>query len=411
MVSDMNNNIDRVLVWAAIALLIIATATAFLSPDSTTTRWLLLISMPLLVFAILWGQRIRARYKRMRRLAQESLTAAIRDYEVNSNQAMGKSSGQFNILRNSIEQAGNIMTNATQRLSGSLTGLEHESTGQREKLKEMVDELLVLVSSDDQKEQTKGIQKFTLETEQLISRFVNTVTDLKSASDQIAVEFGRMNQQIEGVGNLLNDVNTITAQTDLLALNAAIEAARAGEAGRGFAVVADEVRSLAQRTSQFSEQIRSLLSEIEISIKTVDAAVEKATNTDLSVAAKSQESVALMWDEIQGLNSKASHQSQSIAGISENIHHLVIEGIISLQFEDIVNQLLIQIGDRSRKMERYLHDVITIQHSSGELDAAGFQQRTQQLQALLSSADKHFGDMDETAITQGSVDEGEVQLF
>ncbi|MBA1444960.1 MAG: hypothetical protein FE835_08700 [Gammaproteobacteria bacterium] len=407
----MNNNIDRVLVWAAIALLIIATATAFLSPDSTTTRWLLVISMPLLVFSILWGQRIRARYKRMRRLAQESLTAAIRDYEVNSNQAMGKSSRQFNILRNSIEQAGNIMTNATQRLSGSLTGLEHESTGQREKLKEMVDELLVLVSSDDQKEQTKGIQKFTLETEQLISRFVNTVTDLKSASDQIAVEFGRMNQQIEGVGNLLNDVNTITAQTDLLALNAAIEAARAGEAGRGFAVVADEVRSLAQRTSQFSEQIRSLLSEIEISIKTVDAAVEKATNTDLSVAAKSQESVALMWDEIQGLNSKASHQSQSIAGISENIHHLVIEGIISLQFEDIVNQLLIQIGDRSRKMERYLHDVITIQHSSGELDAAGFQQRTQQLQALLSSADKHFGDMDETAITQGSVDEGEVQLF
>ncbi|MBL3527779.1 MAG: hypothetical protein JMN27_03375 [gamma proteobacterium endosymbiont of Lamellibrachia anaximandri] len=407
----MKNNIDRVLVWAAITLLIIATATAFLSPDSTTTRWLLLISMPLLVFAILWGQRIRARYRRMRLLAHNSLTTAIRDYEVNSNQAMGKSSQQFNTLRDSIEQAGNIMTNATQRLSGSLAGLEHESTGQREKLQEMVDELLVLVSSDDQKEQTKGIQKFTIETEQLIGRFVATVTDLKSASDQIAVEFGRMNQQVEGVGNLLNDVNTITAQTDLLALNAAIEAARAGEAGRGFAVVADEVRSLAQRTSQFSEQIRSLLSEIERSIKTVDASVEKATSTDLSVAAKSQESVALMWDEIQGLNNKASHQSQSIAGISKNIHHLVSEGIISLQFEDIVNQLLIQIGERSRKMESYLHDVITIQRPSGDLDAAVFQHRAQQLQALLSTADRHFGDLDDTAITQSSVDEGEVQLF
>ncbi|RDH88382.1 MAG: hypothetical protein DIZ78_00100 [endosymbiont of Escarpia spicata] len=407
----MKNNIDRILVWAAITLLIIATATAFLSPDSTTTRWLLLISMPLLVFAILWGQRIRARYKRMRRQAHESLTAAIRDYEINSNQVMGKSSQQFNTLRDSIDQAGNIMTNATQRLSGSLAGLEHESTGQREKLQEMVDELLVLVSSDDQKEQTEGIQKFTIETEQLIGRFVTTVTDLKSASDQIAVEFGRMNQQVEGVGNLLNDVNTITAQTDLLALNAAIEAARAGEAGRGFAVVADEVRSLAQRTSQFSEQIRSLLSEIERSIKTVDASVEKATNTDLSVAAKSQESVASMWDEIQGLNNKATHQSQSIAGISENIHHLVSEGIISLQFEDIVNQLLIQIADRSRKMESYLHDVITIQRPSGDLDAAVFQQRAQQLQALLSTADRHFDDLDETAITQSSVDEGEVQLF
>jgi len=81
------------------------------------------------------------------------------------------------------------------------------------------------------------------------------------------------------IADIVGMIDEIAFQTNLLALNAAVEAARAGDAGRGFAVVAGEVRSLAQRSSQASKEIKTLITKSNGQVKQGVDLVNKAGAT------------------------------------------------------------------------------------------------------------------------------------
>jgi methyl-accepting chemotaxis protein len=72
---------------------------------------------------------------------------------------------------------------------------------------------------------------------------------------------GERSQEISGIVNL---INTISERTHVLALNASMQAAVAGEAGRGFAVVAEEVQRLAESSRLATQQISTLVSNIQL---------------------------------------------------------------------------------------------------------------------------------------------------
>ena len=103
------------------------------------------------------------------------------------------------------------------------------------------------------------------------------MTEINTKVDATAKKILALGEKSQSIGNITTMIDDIAEQTNLLALNAAIEAARAGEAGKGFAVVASEVRKLAERSSESTEEIRQLITEIQSETNSTIMGIEDST--------------------------------------------------------------------------------------------------------------------------------------
>ena len=163
---------------------------------------------------------------------------------------------------------------------------------------------------------------------QEMSRIAETVRGSSGAVSQL----GQQSQQIASIVNVIRE---IADQTNLLALNAAIEAARAGEQGRGFAVVADEVRKLAERTTQSTHEIASMVTQIQtgavnavssmdVGVNQVEAGVKLASQAGESIH-EIKDGAAKVDQAVISISEALREQTAASQDIARNVEQIALQ--------------------------------------------------------------------------------------
>jgi len=98
---------------------------------------------------------------------------------------------------------------------------------------------------------------------------------IREQVDMIAATVVSLAERAQDISGIVRAVDDLSEQIHLLALNAAIEAARAGDHGKGFAVVATEIRALADQSKRATNEIATILGEIQHGTNTAVMATEE----------------------------------------------------------------------------------------------------------------------------------------
>ncbi|MFZ1827247.1 MAG: methyl-accepting chemotaxis protein [Candidatus Competibacteraceae bacterium] len=143
-----------------------------------------------------------------------------------------------------------------------------------------------------------------------VRRTINGMNAIREHIQDTSKRIKRLGESSQEIGDIVALINDIADQTNILALNAAIQASAAGEAGRGFAVVADEVQRLAERSSNATKRIETLVKTIQADTNEAVISMEKSTSEVVSGA---------------GLAEKAGEALEEIEKVSAKLAELIDE--------------------------------------------------------------------------------------
>jgi len=292
-------------------------------------------------------------------------------------------------IESSAENIKKLLNENVENLYTSFSGLNSDVKHQQSMLMEIINKMSEKSNSsqggenNEQEENLSKIRYFADEMLSTMDYFVKQVLETSQDSMTMVHRTDDMLKSMVDVEKLLDDVRTISDQTNLLALNAAIEAARAGESGRGFAVVADEVRKLSQDSNNFSNQISEVVNNVSNEVNLAKSIAARLASRDMSQAIHSRTHIDNMLNDINEMEDYLSRQITDVSNSAESIQRNVNLAVVSLQFEDLLNQIVNESKTKARHLlelsDSVLKPLAKFAMSNDSVELEKINQNTQRL--------------------------------
>ncbi|MCF7860703.1 methyl-accepting chemotaxis protein [Candidatus Woesearchaeota archaeon] len=281
---------------------------------------------------------IGVNFEKMSRVSQDLITA----------------SGEVNASTEEISSTVQEIARGAQRQSKQVNQIAHNVKTFTDQIKNVAEKMTTVSKSTElaNKNALEG-NKSAQEANAKIMAIKNTVSN----SGKVVQSLGEKSKEINKIIEVIDD---ISEQTNMLALNANIEAARAGEAGRGFAVVADEVRKLAEQSQKATQQISTLITDIQ-----------QSTSNAVDTMASGEKHV----EEGAEVINNALISLEGISAIINNINNMTSEA------ENIINGQVKIVDQINTSMNEI--SAITEENAAGSEEvSASIQETTSTIQQL-----------------------------
>jgi methyl-accepting chemotaxis protein len=200
-----------------------------------------------------------------------------------------------------------------------------------------------------------------------VNESLSGMGSIRQQMEFIANNIVKLSEQSQTIGSIIASVNDIANQSNLLAVNASIEAAKAGEQGKGFVVVAQEVKSLAEQSKDATNQVRTILNDIQKAISGSVMATDqgtKAVETGVRQSQEAGEAIKMMSEGVlksaQAAVQIAASTNEQMAGIDqvalamENIKKATEQIVSGARQSEESTKNLNELGIKLKQMvERY----------------------------------------------------------
>jgi len=145
------------------------------------------------------------------------------------------------------------------------------------------------------------------------------------AVSQTATKMRLLGERSGEIFEIIDMIEDIASRSELLSMNAAIEAAHAGELGRGFGVVAEEIRHLAERSTEATRSVTTIVKGMAGEIQAVLAAMETSTQEVKQGLALSEQArhglgeISALVQRSTDLAGEISSATQEQTGVSRTV--------------------------------------------------------------------------------------------